>query len=46
VAAWPFVPDTAGRVRALIGRPAAPCRWAIDPDPPVVPAPPDPPLRR
>jgi methionyl-tRNA synthetase len=46
VAAWPFVPDTAGRVRGLIGRPAAPCRWAIDPDPPVVPAPPDPPLRR
>jgi methionyl-tRNA synthetase len=46
VAAWPFVPDTAGRVRALIGRPAAPCRWAVDPDPPVVPAPPDPPLRR
>jgi methionyl-tRNA synthetase len=46
VAAWPFVPDTAGRVRALLGRPPAPDRWALDPAPPRVPGPPAPPLRR
>jgi hypothetical protein len=46
VAAWPFVPDTAGRVRALLGRPPAPTRWALDAGPPRVPGPPDPPLRR
>jgi methionyl-tRNA synthetase len=44
VAAWPFVPGTAGRVRALLGRPPAPIRWALDPEPPLVPAPPAPPL--
>jgi methionyl-tRNA synthetase len=46
VAAWPFVPGTAGRVRALLGRPPTPARWALDPAPPAVPAPPAPPLRR
>jgi methionyl-tRNA synthetase len=46
VAAWPFVPGTAGRVRALLGRPQAPARWALDPTPPSVPAPPAPPLPR
>lgn len=46
LAAWPFVPDTAGRVRALLGRPPTPARWALDPAPPAVPAPPAPPLRR
>ncbi|HYJ73795.1 MAG TPA: hypothetical protein VE265_15120, partial [Actinomycetota bacterium] len=46
VAAWPFVPDTAGRVRALLGRPPVPTRWALDETPPVVPGPPAPPLRR
>jgi methionyl-tRNA synthetase len=46
VAAWPFVPDTAGRVRALLGRPPVPTRWALDPEPPGVPGPPEPPLRR
>ena len=46
VAAWPFVPGTAGRVRALLGRPPTPARWALDPEPPGVPAPPEPPLRR
>jgi methionyl-tRNA synthetase len=46
VAAWPFVPDTAGRVRALLGRPPVPACWALGPEPPVVPAPPEPPLRR
>ena len=30
VAAWPFVPDTAGRVRALLGRPQVPTRWTLD----------------
>jgi hypothetical protein len=44
VAAWPFVPGTAGRVRALLGRPPDPTRWALDPDPPLVPAPPAHPL--
>jgi methionyl-tRNA synthetase len=46
VAAWPFVPDTAGRVRALFARPPTPARWARDPTPPVVPVPPAPPLPR
>ena len=46
VAAWPFVPDTAGRVRCLLGRPAEPPRWALDDSPPVVPGPPEPPLPR
>jgi len=44
VAAWPFVPDTAARIRALLGRPPAPTTWSLDPDPPVVPGPPAPPL--
>jgi methionyl-tRNA synthetase len=46
VVAWPFVPDTAGRARALLGRPPAPTRWALDETPPVVPGPPAPPLQR
>jgi methionyl-tRNA synthetase len=46
VAAWPFVPGTAGRVRALLGRPPDPACWTLDPSPPVVPGPPEPPLRR
>jgi methionyl-tRNA synthetase len=46
VAAWPFVPDTAGRVRALLGRPPTPTGWRLDPTPPAVPGPPAPPLRR
>jgi len=46
VAAWPFVPDTAARSRALLGRPPAPTCWELDPAPPVVPGPPAPPLRR
>jgi methionyl-tRNA synthetase len=46
VAAWPFVPDTAGRVRALLGRPPAPAAWALPADPPLVPGPPAPPLPR
>jgi methionyl-tRNA synthetase len=46
VAAWPFVPDTAGRARALLGRRPAPSCWAVDPDPPVIAGPPAPPLRR
>ncbi len=35
VAAWPFVPDTAGRVRSLLGRPPVPTRWALEEAPPV-----------
>jgi hypothetical protein len=46
VAAWPFVPDTAGRVRALLGRPPAPAAWALPTGPPLVPGPPAPPLPR
>ncbi|HEX8134173.1 MAG TPA: hypothetical protein VF880_12205, partial [Actinomycetes bacterium] len=46
VAAWPFVPGTAARVRALQGRPPTPTRWALDPAPPLLPGPPAPPLRR
>jgi methionyl-tRNA synthetase len=46
VAAWPFVPETAGRVRALLGRPPTPPAWALDPAPPVTPGPPSPPLPR
>jgi methionyl-tRNA synthetase len=44
VAAWPFVPDTAARIRALLGRPPAPDGWALDERPPGVPAAPAPPL--
>jgi methionyl-tRNA synthetase len=45
VAAWPFVPETAGRIRGLLGRAATPTRWALDPAPPLLPGPPAPPLR-
>jgi methionyl-tRNA synthetase len=44
VAAWPFVPGTAGRIRSLLGRPSNPTAWALDPTPPAIPAPPAPPL--
>jgi methionyl-tRNA synthetase len=44
VAAWPFVPGVAGRVRALLGRPPDPTIWSLDTAPPVVPGPPTPPL--
>jgi methionyl-tRNA synthetase len=46
VAAWPFVPETAGRVRALFGRPPAPASWALDAAPPAVTATPAAPLPR
>jgi methionyl-tRNA synthetase len=46
VAAWPFVPDTAARSRALLGRPPAPDGWTLDERPPRVPAAPAPPLPR
>jgi methionyl-tRNA synthetase len=46
VAAWPFVPGTAGRVRALFGRLPTPTGWALEPAAPVVAAPPAPPLPR
>ena len=44
VAAWPFVPTTAGRARSLLGRPPDPAAWAADKRPPRVTAPPAPPL--
>ena len=44
VAAWPMVPGTAGRVRALFGRPPTPTRWALDGALPVVEQPPTHPL--
>ena len=46
VAAWPFVPTTAGRARSLLGRRPDPAAWAADKRPPRVTAPPAPPLRR
>jgi methionyl-tRNA synthetase len=46
VAAWPFVPGTAGRIRALLGRSPTPAAWALDPGPPLVPGPPAPPMPR
>jgi methionyl-tRNA synthetase len=46
VTAWPFVPDTAGRARTLLGRAPDPASWSLDTAPPAVPAPPQPPLRR
>jgi methionyl-tRNA synthetase len=33
VAAWPVVPDTAGTIRAVLGRPPAPASWALPADP-------------
>jgi len=45
VAAWPIVPETAGRVRALFGRRPDPDRWALDLTPPEVGGEPEPPLR-
>jgi hypothetical protein len=36
VAAWPFVPTTAGRIRALLGRSPDPARWALDAAPAAV----------
>jgi methionyl-tRNA synthetase len=44
VAALPFVPATASRVAALLGRPAAD-RWTTGAEPPRATAPPEPPLR-
>jgi methionyl-tRNA synthetase len=46
VAAWPFVPTTAGRIRALLGRSPDPARWALDAAPAAVPGPPAPPMPR
>jgi methionyl-tRNA synthetase len=46
VAAWPFVPDTASRIRTLLGRPPTPTTWSLEPTPPRVPGPPAPPLPR
>jgi methionyl-tRNA synthetase len=46
VAAWPFVPTTASRVRTLLGRKPDPSCWALDPHPPAVLGPPTPPLPR
>jgi methionyl-tRNA synthetase len=43
VAAWPFVPTTAGRIRALLGRTPDPASWSLPPTPPVVPCHPAPP---
>ncbi|HZU74793.1 MAG TPA: methionine--tRNA ligase [Acidimicrobiales bacterium] len=34
VAAWPIVPETASRIRLLLGRSERPTAWAIDPAPP------------
>ena len=44
VAAWPFVPGTAGRIRSLLGRSPDPTAWTPERTPPVVTAPPAPPL--
>jgi hypothetical protein len=44
VAAWPVNPTTAGRIRALLGRPPEPTAWALDPGPPGVHRPPEQPL--
>jgi methionyl-tRNA synthetase len=44
VAAWPFVPTTAGRIRALLGRPPDPATWSLASTPPVICGPPAPPL--
>jgi len=44
VAAWPFVPTTAGRISALLGRPPDPASWSLASTPPAVCGPPAPPL--
>jgi methionyl-tRNA synthetase len=46
IAAWPFVPETAGRIRCLLGRPPEPADWTLDEGPPAVTGPPAPPLPR
>lgn len=46
VASWPVVPETAERIRTLLGRDAAPSRWAFDRSPPSIKQRPEPPLRR
>jgi methionyl-tRNA synthetase len=46
IAAWPFVPETAGRIRCLLGRPPEPAGWTLDEGPPAVTGPPAPPLPR
>jgi methionyl-tRNA synthetase len=46
LAAWPFVPTTAGRIRTLLGRHPDPAQWALEESAPSVPAQPEPPLRR
>ena len=43
-AAWPYVPDTAGAIRTLLGRSARPSSWTLDPTVPVVGSCPQPPL--
>jgi methionyl-tRNA synthetase len=45
VAAWPIVPQTAGRIRAILGRDAVPARWALEDSPPNIEQRPEPPLR-
>ena len=44
-AAWPIVPGTAGRTRALLGRPEAPRDWSVEEGAPVVTRAPEPPFR-
>ena len=44
-AAWPIVPGTAGRIRALLGRPEAPREWSVEEGAPVVTRAPEPPFR-
>ena len=45
LAAHPVVPETAGRIRTLLGRAAAPTVWSLDRSPPLIRREPDPPLR-
>ncbi len=42
--AWPIVPETAGRIRSLLGRGPLPTQWMLDEDPPALTSAPLPPL--
>lgn len=45
VAAWPIVPETAGNIRAALGRPSTPASWALPEGPVSLVSEPPPPLR-
>lgn len=45
LASWPIVPETAGRIRQILGRERTPRRWVLEEQPPRIREAPTPPLQ-